>query len=196
MRVEIGRVAWFVELEIFQRLHGRSGGVVNANTGIVEESLDGIGAEIMGRGKFGPPEGGPWGDEPWEGWWGDEPPFHKPVFVLTHHAREPLMPGDTTFTFVTDGIESALDQARRAAGGKDVYIGGGADTINQFLFAGLLDEIELHPDGVAGALLSAIAASGLPLLRFERIEPSLHQIFVDRVGAALGSAPDAESARE
>jgi dihydrofolate reductase len=98
----------------------------------------------MGRGKFGPPSRGPWGDEPWQGWWGDDPPFHKPVFVVTHHKREPLTLSDTTFTFVTDGIESALEQAREAAVGKDVFIGGGAQIINEYLTAGLVDELELH----------------------------------------------------
>ncbi|HJU46818.1 MAG TPA: dihydrofolate reductase family protein, partial [Gaiellaceae bacterium] len=111
---------------------------------VAAEATADVGAEIMGRGKFGPPEGGPWPDEAWNGWWGEEPPFHMPVFVLTHHAREPLTLADTTFTFVTDGIEAALDQARVAAGGKDVFIGGGADVINQYLRAGLVDEIELH----------------------------------------------------
>ena len=80
----------------------------------------------MGRGKFGPPDGGPWPDDAWDGWWGEDPPFHMPVFVVTHHEREPLTLSDTTFTFVTDGIESALEQAKEAAGGKDVYIGGGS----------------------------------------------------------------------
>jgi dihydrofolate reductase len=103
-----------------------------------------VGAEIMGRGKFGPATRGPWGDDPWQGWWGDEPPFHKPVFVLTHHPREPLTLSDTTFTFVTDGIESALAQAREAAGDKDVFLGGGAAMINEYLAAGLVDELELH----------------------------------------------------
>ena len=90
------------------------------------------------------PHAAPWGDDPWQGWWGDDPPFHKPVFVLTHHEREPLILSDTTFTFVTDGIESAMAQAREAAGDKDVFIGGGADLINQYLAAGLVDELELH----------------------------------------------------
>jgi dihydrofolate reductase len=98
----------------------------------------------MGRGKFGPPAGGPWGDDPWPGWWGDDPPFHKPVFVVTHHERDPLTLSDTTFTFVTGGIESALEQASQAAGGKDVFIGGGAAIINQYLAADLVDELELH----------------------------------------------------
>ena len=96
----------------------------------------------MGRNMFGGGPG-PWGDEPWNGWWGDEPPFHHPVFVLTHHAREPLELKGTTFHFVTDGIESALEQAKEAAGGKDVALGGGADVAQQYLAAGLIDELEI-----------------------------------------------------
>ena len=96
----------------------------------------------MGRNMFGGGPG-PWGDEPWNGWWGDEPPFHHPVFVLTHHAREPLELEGTTFHFVTDGIESALEQAKEAAGGKDVALGGGADVAQQYLAAGLIDELEI-----------------------------------------------------
>jgi dihydrofolate reductase len=135
---------WAVALRAWRELQGMEGGEVNASDAVVREVNDNVGAEIMGRGKFGPPSRGPWGDEPWRGWWGDDPPFHKPVFVLTHHAREPLTLSDTTFTFVTDGTESALAQARKAAGAEDVFIGGGADVINQFLRAGLLDELELH----------------------------------------------------
>ena len=135
---------WVIALKAWRQSHGREGGEVNASTPIVEEGLLNIGAEIMGRGKFGPPEGGPWGDDAWQGWWGEDPPFHMPVFVLTHHEREPLTLSDTTFTFVTDGIESALAQAKQAAGDKDVLLGGGADSINQYLAAGLVDEIELH----------------------------------------------------
>ena len=135
---------WFVKLKAWREPHGRDGGEVNASTPLAEESLANVGAEIMGRGKFGPPGGGPWGEDPWRGWWGEDPPFHKPVFVVTHHEREPLTLSDTTFTFVTDGIESALAQAREAADGKDVYIGGGADIINQYLAAGLVDELEVH----------------------------------------------------
>ena len=135
---------WVVQLEAWRAAHGMEGGEVNASTPVMEAELTDVGAEIMGRGKFGPPGGGPWPAEPWQGWWGEDPPFHKPVFVLTHHPREPLTLSDTTFTFVTDGIESALDQARQAADGKDVVIGGGADVINQYLAAGLVDEIELH----------------------------------------------------
>jgi|SRR5262245_12413503 len=135
---------WAFELEVFQRMHGREGGEVNASTPVIEEARASTGAEIMGRGMFGPVGGGPWGDDPWNGWWGEDPPFDNPVFVLTHHERESLKLGDSSFTFVTDGIESALEQARDAAGGKDVAVGGGASTINQYLAAGLVDEVELN----------------------------------------------------
>ena len=135
---------WVVELKAWRERHGKDGGEENASTAVVEEETANVGAEIMGRGKFGPPSGGPWGDDPWPGWWGEDPPFHKPVFVVTHHEREPLTLSDTTFTFVTDGIESALAQAKEAAGGKDVSLGGGADVAQQYLAAGLLDELQLH----------------------------------------------------
>jgi dihydrofolate reductase len=134
---------WLVSLKAWREPHGLEGGDVNASTPVVEESLANVGAEIMGRGKFGGGPG-PWGDDPWAGWWGQEPPFHMPVFVVTHHERGPLTLSDTTFTFVTDGIEPALHRARTAAAGKDVFIGGGASVINQYLAAGLVDELELH----------------------------------------------------
>ena len=135
---------WVVPLKAWREAAGMDGGDENASSPVVMEEHANVGAEIMGRGKFGPPERGPWGEGGWRGWWGENPPFHKPVFVLTHHAREPLTLADTTFTFVTDGIESALAQARQAAGDRDVFIGGGARTINQYLAAGLVDEVELH----------------------------------------------------
>ena len=135
---------WLVPLKAWREPAGMEGGEENASSPVVGEEHANVGAEIMGRGKFGPATRGEWGDDPWQGWWGDDPPFRKPVFVLTHHEREPLTLTDTTFTFVTDGIESALEQARKAAGDKDVFIGGGADVINQYLAAGLVDEVELH----------------------------------------------------
>lgn len=135
---------WVIPLKAWREAAGMEGGDENANTPVVLEEYANVGAEIMGRGKFGPAGRGAWGDDPWQGWWGDDPPFRKPVFVLTHHAREPLTLSDTTFTFVTDGIRSALQQAKAAAGDKDVFIGGGADVINQYLAAGLIDELELH----------------------------------------------------
>jgi dihydrofolate reductase len=134
---------WLVALRAWREPHGLEGGEVNASSAVVEELQANLGAEIMGRGKFGGGPG-PWGDDPWPGWWGENPPFHMPVFVLTHHQREPLTLSDTTFTFVTDGTEAALEQARAAAGEKDVLIGGGADVINQYLAAGHVDELELH----------------------------------------------------
>jgi dihydrofolate reductase len=134
---------WVVQLRAWRTMAGMEGGIENVSSAVFTDAYTNVGAEIMGRGKFGPPKRGPW-DDSWHGWWGDEPPFHKPVFVLTHHPREPLTLADTTFTFVTDGIERALEQAREASGDKDVFIGGGADVINQYLAAGLLDELELH----------------------------------------------------
>jgi dihydrofolate reductase len=134
---------WLVRLKAFNESHGREGGEVTASSPVVEAWFDNVGAEIMGRNMFGGGPG-PWGDDEWTGWWGDNPPYHNPVFVLTHHEREPLeMQGGTTFHFVTDGIESALDQARRAAGEKDISIGGGAQAIQQYLAAGLLEELEI-----------------------------------------------------
>ncbi len=136
---------WALELSAWREPHGKEGGETNASTPVIEESLANLGAEIMGRNMFGGGPG-PWDEEdPWNGWWGDTPPFHRPVFVLTHHPREPLeLKGGTTFTFVTDGIESALAQAKDAAAGKDVHIGGGANAAQQYLAAGLVDELELH----------------------------------------------------
>jgi dihydrofolate reductase len=135
---------WLVALRAWREPAGMEGGAENASSAVVHEAFANVGAEIMGRGKFGPPGRGPWGDDAWQGWWGDDPPFRKPVFVLTHHARQPLTLTDTTFTFVTDGIESALAWARDAAGDGDVFIGGGAKAINEYLAAGLVDELELH----------------------------------------------------
>jgi dihydrofolate reductase len=134
---------WLVVLKAWRAQSGMEGGEENVSDAVIREEYANVGAEIMGRGKFGPPGGGEW-DEAWQGWWGDDPPFHKPVFVLTHHARQPLTLSDTTYTFVTDGIESALEQARAAAGEQDVFIGGGAKVINEYLAASLVDELELH----------------------------------------------------
>jgi dihydrofolate reductase len=132
---------WLVPLRTFRESHGGEGGEVNASTPIAEEILANVGAVIMGRNMFGGGPG-PWRDDLWKGWWGDNPPYHAPVFVLTHHAREPVeMQGGTTYYFVTDGIESALEQARAAAGDKDVSLGGGAAAAQQYLAAGLLDEV-------------------------------------------------------
>ncbi len=134
---------WAYNLKTFREMHGEPGGETGVSDDVLREGFDNLGAHIMGRGMFG---GGPgtW-DESWKGWWGENPPYHTPVFVLTHHARDPLvMQGGTTFFFLTDGIESALRQAKEAAGVKDVLIGGGAKTVQQYLAAGLVDEMELH----------------------------------------------------
>jgi dihydrofolate reductase len=134
---------WVIATESWRRQHGREGGERGDDSDVIDEVVEGVGAYIMGRRMFGGGEG-PW-DETWTGWWGEDPPFHVPVFVLTHHAREPLpMEGGTTFNFVTDGIESALEQARAAAGEGDIAIAGGASAIQQYLRAGLLDELYLH----------------------------------------------------
>jgi len=135
---------WVVPLAAWRQSHGEQGGEVNESTRILEESIENIGAAVMGRNMFGPVRGA-WGDEQWRGWWGDNPPYHYPVFVVTHYPRDPLeMEGGTTFHFVTDGIESALDQARGAADGKDVMLWGGGNTAQQYLASGLMDELELH----------------------------------------------------
>ena len=135
---------WAFELEAWRASHGMEGGEVNESAAVVEERLEDIGATVMGRNMFGG-HPGPWGDDPWSGWWGDDPPYHHPVFVLTHYAREPLpCQGGTTFTFVTDGIESALEQAREAAAGKDVSLAGGAEAARQYLASDLVDEMEIN----------------------------------------------------
>ena len=136
---------WVVSLAAWREPHGKQGGEVNESTPIMEESRENVGAGVMGRNMFGPPGGGDWGDGEWKGWWGDEPPFHYDVFIVTHHPREPVeMEGGTTFSFVTDGIEAALQRAKESAGGQDVMLSGGAEIINQYLAAGLLDELDLH----------------------------------------------------
>jgi len=142
---------WVVATESWRAQHGLEGGERNADSDVAAKLMAGNGAYIMGRNMFSSGRGD-W-DPSWHGWWGDDPPFHVPVFVLTHHPREPLeMEGGTTFTFVTDGIEAALEQARAAAGDRDVAIAGGASTVRQYLRAGLLDELHLH---VAPILLGA-----------------------------------------
>jgi dihydrofolate reductase len=135
---------WAFALKSFRERHGLSGGETTSDSAMLEESLRNTGATVMGRRMFSGGEGA-WENDPnADGWWGDDPPFGHPVFILTHHSREPVTKqGGTTFTFVTDGIESALEQARAAAGGKDVAVGGGADVAQQYLRAGLLDELQI-----------------------------------------------------
>jgi dihydrofolate reductase len=179
--------AWLVTLRSFRESHGEEGGEVNASTPIAEQILGGVGATIMGRNMFGGGPG-PWGEQAWNGYWGREPPYHHAVFVLTRYPREPLeLEGGTTFHFVTDGIESALEQARAAAGGKDVSVGGGANVVQQYLAAGLLDEmlISVVPVLLGGGArlfdnldaprprlrqVEAIAAPGVTHIRYARLE--------------------------
>ena len=134
---------WFFPTRFFQKMFGKGEGESGVDNGIAEQGFVGVGAWILGRNMFGPVRG-PWPDESWKGWWGEEPPYHTPVFVLTHHPRAPLrMKGGTDFRFVTDGIRSALDQAKEAAAGRDVRIGGGVSTVRQYLREGLIDELHL-----------------------------------------------------
>jgi dihydrofolate reductase len=134
---------WFFPLREFREMHGEQGGEVNASSAVVAERQANIGATIMGRNMFGPIRG-QWPDESWRGWWGEDPPYHHPVFVLTHHPRKPIeMQGGTTFHFVSDGIESALARAKDAAQGGDVWLAGGASVVNQYLTARLVDEIDV-----------------------------------------------------
>jgi dihydrofolate reductase len=134
---------WFFATRAWRRMHGQDGGEEGVDHRMAERSFEGVGAWILGRNMFGPVRG-PWPDESWRGWWGEEPPYHVPVFVLTHHARAPLaMQGGTTFHFVTGGIEAALAQAKEAAGGRDVRIGGGVSTVRQYLQAKRVDEMHV-----------------------------------------------------
>jgi len=166
---------WVFPLTAWRSMHGMPGGEVNASSAVVEESLVNIGATIMGRNMFGG-HPGPWSSDPWNGWWGSNPPFHHPVFVLTHHPRAPLqLEGGTTFTFVTGGIETALEQARAAGGGKDVSLAGGAQAARQFLLAGLVDEMEI-------SLVPTLLGSGARL--FEGAGDDLHGLELVRTAAA------------
>jgi dihydrofolate reductase len=135
-------MSWFFPTQKFREMQGAEGGETGIDNQFAVESMN-HGAWILGRNMFGPVRG-PWPDDSWKGWWGDDPPYHVPTFVLTHYAREPIeMKGGTTFYFVTDGIESALEQAKAAAGDRDIRIGGGPETIRQYLQAGLIDELHL-----------------------------------------------------
>ncbi|HEU4464551.1 MAG TPA: dihydrofolate reductase family protein, partial [Gemmatimonadota bacterium] len=169
---------WVFTLAAWRRMHGMEGGDTGPSNAVVEESQQNVGATIMGRNMFGG-HPGPWDpNDPWNGWWGDDPPFRHPVFVLTHHARDPLaLEGGTTFVFVTEGIEAALQKAREAAGGKDVMLGGGADVAQQYLRAGLVDEMEIH-------LVPILLGSGERL--FEGTGTGLHDLELVRTVAAPG----------
>jgi len=167
---------WVFALEAWRAHHGMEGGDVNQSTPVFEEMFANTGATIMGRNMFGGHPGGWDAKNPWNGWWGVDPPYHHPVFVLTHHAREPLpMEGGTTFNFVTDGIKSALDQAKRVAGKKDVLVAGGANVAQQYLKAGLVDEMHIN-------LVPTFLGSGEPL--FDGVGDNLHGLELVRTVAA------------
>jgi dihydrofolate reductase len=162
---------WIFGTRFFRTMVGQDGGSEGVDQAYAHRAMDGFGAFILGRNMFGPIRG-PWPDDSWKGWWGDEPPYHVPVYVLTHHARAPLeMKGGTTFHFVTDGIEAALERARQAAGGKDVRIGGGVSTVRQYLQAGLVDEMHLAISPVLlGSGEALLAGIDLPRLGFKCTE--------------------------
>jgi dihydrofolate reductase len=156
-------LSWMFKLKSFQELGMGSGGETGPTDDVIRETQENLGATIMGRRMFAPGDG-EW-DLSWKGWWGDNPPYHTDVYVLSHHPREPLpMEGGTTFYFVTDGIESAMQRARQSAGDRDIRIGGGADTVNQYLAAGLVDELETH-------VVPVLIGSGRRL--FEGVGPDL-----------------------
>lgn len=162
---------WFFVTKTWRSMHGEAGGETGVDNSFAERGMGGAGAWILGRNMFGPVRG-PWPDDQWKGWWGDEPPYHCPTYVLTHHPRAPItMQGGTTFYFVTDGIESALRQARAAAGNKDVRVGGGASTVRQFLQARLLDEVHLAVRPILfGRGENLYAGLDLPALGYECVE--------------------------
>ena len=162
---------WFFPTRVFQQMIGREGGTTGVDNDFAERGFAGVGANILGRNMFGPIRG-EWTDEEWKGWWGDNPPYHSPVFVLTHHRRAPIeMAGGTTFHFVTEGIHTALERAKTAAKGKDVRLGGGVATVRQYLQAQLIDELHL---AIAPVLLGTgehlLAGIDLPKLGYERTE--------------------------
>lgn len=162
---------WLIPTRMFQHMSGKEGGTEGIDNDFAEKSFENVGAWIMGRNMFGPIRG-PWPDDNWKGWWGENPPYHVPVFVLTHHAREPItMKGGTVFHFVTDGIASALEKAKEAANGKDIRIGGGVSTVRQFLEAGYVDEMHLAFSPVfLGSGEHLFAGIDLPKLGFTNVE--------------------------
>ncbi|MBL0141057.1 MAG: dihydrofolate reductase family protein [Betaproteobacteria bacterium] len=182
---------YFLHTRAWRKMHGQDDGETGVDNEMAEQSFAGIGAWILGRNMFGPVRG-PWPDESWKGWWGDEPPYHKPVFVLTHHPRAPLkMAGGTEFRFVTEGIHAALEQANAAAGGLDVRLGGGVATVRQYLRAGLVDEVHLAMRpvllGSGEHLLNGIdmRALGYECAKSVTGERAAH-VFLRKHGAAVG----------
>ncbi|MBZ4192615.1 dihydrofolate reductase family protein [Niabella beijingensis] len=165
---------WIYPTKMFHKMINKDGGTGGIDHEIAEKSFENIGAWIMGRNMFGPVRG-PWPDDEWKGWWGETPPYHVPVFVLTHHARAPItMKGGTTFYFVTDGIEAALEAARKAANGKDIRIGGGVSTIRQYLEAGHIDELHIAFSpvllGSGEHLFQGIDMNALGYTQVQRVE--------------------------
>ncbi len=162
---------WFFHTRTWRQMHGQAGGETGADDAIAAKGFENFGAWILGRNMFGPIRG-PWPDESWKGWWGEKPPYHVPAFVLTHHARAPLpMKGGTEFRFVTGGIHAALEQAREAAGGRDVRLGGGVSTIRQYLQARLIDELHLAISPVLlGAGENLLAGLDTRALGYECVE--------------------------
>jgi dihydrofolate reductase len=162
---------WLFGTRFFQNMIGKDGGSDGVDQAYAHRSMDGFGAFILGRNMFGP-AGDDWGGSDWKGWWGDNPPYHAPTFILTHTQRDPIeMEGGTTFIFVTDGIESALDQAKHAAKGRDVKIGGGVSTVRQYLRAGLIDELHFALSPVVlGRGEAMFAGIDLPALGYRVTE--------------------------
>jgi len=168
---------WFFGTRTFQAMFGDGNGSEGIDNDYAHRSMDGFGAFILGRNMFGPVRG-EWPDESWKGWWGDNPPYHAPTYILTHYPRDPIvMEGGTTFHFVTDGIEAALEQAKAAAGDKDVKIGGGVSTVRQYLQAGLVDEMHLVFSPVLlGRGEALFAGIDLPALGFHVTETAATEL--------------------
>jgi dihydrofolate reductase len=186
----LGLMEWAFTTRTFQNMHGAGGGTTGADDDLAARGFANVGAWILGRNMFGPVRG-PWPDDEWKGWWGANPPYHVPVFVLTHHPRAPIeMEGGTTFHFVTDGIRAALERAQAVAGNKDVRIGGGVATIREYLRAGLVDEMHLaHGSALLGsgeALLAGLDLSALGFSCTEKIGTALamHVVLTKGVPAA------------
>jgi dihydrofolate reductase len=182
---------WFFPTRTWQHMHGHDGGETGIDDDLAAEGLAGIGAWILGRNMFGPVRG-PWPDDSWKGWWGDEPPYRTTVFVLTHHLRAPLrMAGGTEFRFVTEGIHAALEQAKEAAGDRDIRLGGGVATIRQYLRAALIDELHLAVRpvllGKGEALFAGIdlTASGYECVRHAAGVRAMHVFLRKRAGKVL-----------
>jgi dihydrofolate reductase len=162
---------WIKELSVWRKAHGLEGGIESPSTAVLEDAGANLGAYVMGRNMFGGGPG-PWGDEPWNGWWGENPPFHVPVFVVTHHARPPLeCEGGTTFRFVNDGVESAMAQAHEVAGGRDVIVSGGSTVARQCFAAGLVDELRLD-------LVAVLLGAGVRLFEDGGAPTELEQLSV------------------